>query len=286
MGNFMIYFLLLTKTHNEEDFIFWYRFHKRLIPTAKFVILDNESTVNLFKLVDKNEIILPIEGFPDQHNLYNKIFNEMNIFKDGDHVVILDDDEYIYFKDKNDEMDISSFEEVIMACDKEVLMIPQILISTEEVRLDRYEKLPIPITHTYRRNDKATTCKSIIKYNNKRTYDFTANTAGGTRGHIPSIDGKVEGHYFAWWKKNGGVGVEVVTYPLVNPPFADVDYKNNIRLYHYHIKSRNDWDIKIHRGSCALKTPWYSNILENNIFYGGYNTEDIEMKELYERYSR
>lgn len=280
----MIYFLLLVKAHNEADFRYWYRYHRRLVPQAKFVILDNESTVNLFNIVDRQEIILPITGFPDQHNLYTRVFNDYRLFKDGDFVQILDDDEFLYFNDKNDPMGTVFYEDVLKKCDKEVLLIPQILISTQEVKDNRYDQAPLPTTHTYRRSDKATTCKSIIRYDSKHKYDFTVNTSGGTRGHIPAVDGKVEGFYFTWWKNHDAPIPEVVTYPLINPPFAEVDYSSNVRLYHYHIKSRKDWDIKIARGSCALKTPWYKAKLEDNVFYGGYDTEDTDMKELYERY--
>lgn len=278
----MINYLVLTKTHNEKDFCFWYKYHRNLIPSARFVFLDNESPVNLIKLVNKKDLVLPIAGFPDQHNLYNKIFNS-HIFNDGDYVIIIDDDEYLYFNDKNDLNHVSFIEDVLKKADKDNLLVPQVLISQQTVPDNRPEKLPLPYTHTYRRNDKATTCKSIIRYNSKSTYDFTVNTSGGTRGHIPAIDGKVEGYYFTWWKKHDEVDVEVVTYPVPNPPFADVDYSSNIRLYHYHIKSKEDWDIKIARGSCALKKPWYSEKLEENKFYGGYDTLDLDMKELYER---
>ena len=263
--------------------MYWYQYHRRLVPTARFVFLDNESEINLYECVDRKEIILPVSGFPDQHNLYNKIFNDSHIFSDGDYVVIFDDDEYLYFNDKNDHSDVCFFEDVLVSAGKDNLLIPQVLISQQKVPEDRHYALPLPITHLYRRNDLATTCKSIIHYNSKSTYDFTVNTSGGTRGHIPSIDGKVDGYYFTWWKKQGEIGVETMTYAVPNPPFATVDYDSNIRLYHFHIKSRKDWNKKVARGSCASRKPWYSTKLEENKFYGGYNTLDTDMKELYER---
>lgn len=279
----MVKFLLLTKSHDAYDFDCWYKYHKHLVPGAQFVILDNESTVNLYDRVSKNDIIIPVEGFPDQHNLYNRVFNEMNIFKDGDFIIICDDDEYIYFHDKNDPMDTVFIEDVLRKCDKDNLVIPQVLVSTNEVLQQRIPNVPITITHCYRRNDVATTGKSIIRYNHKSNYDFTYTPANGARGHVPSIDGKVEAYCFTWWKKQGTVDCEVLTFRLGDPPFAQVDYNNNIRLYHYHIKSRKEWDIKIARGSCALKVPWYKDKLEDNIFYGGYDTLDTDMKDLYER---
>ena len=280
----MINYLVLIKAYNTADFKYWYSYHKHLIPTARFVFLDNESAINLFELTDKKDIILPIVGFPDQHNLYNKIFNNSHLFSDGDYVIIIDDDEYLYFHDKNDNSHSCFVEDVLRQAAKPNLLVPQVLISQPTVPDSRPDKLPLPYTHIYRRNDLATTCKSIICYNSKSKYDFTVNTSGGTRGHIPSIDGKIEGFYFTWWKKKEDlVGVETLTFPVPNPPFAIVDYNSNVRLYHFHIKSKEDWKIKVERGSCAQKTPWYSSILEENKFYGGYDTLDMDMKEQYER---
>lgn len=281
----MIHYLVLIRAHNEKDFLYWYEYHRNLTPNARFVFLDNESTVNLYNIVKHDDVVLPITGFPDQHNLYNKIFNNSKLFVDGDFVIIIDDDEYLYFNDKNDPNHTSFIEDVLVRADKDNLLIPQILISKQEVPAARHENLPLPYTHTYRRNDIATTCKSIIRYNSGARYDFTVNTSGGTRGHIPAIDGIVEGYYFTWWKKHDAVDVEVLTFPVPNPPFANVDYDSNIRLYHYHIKSLEDWDIKVARGSCALRKPWYSNVLTENKFYGGYDTLDLDMMELYERNS-
>lgn len=281
----MLNFLVLTKTHDKWDFLYWYRFHCNLYPSARFVILDNESPVNLLGIVNSKDIVIPIQGFPDQHNLYNKVFNDMNLFKDGDFVSIIDDDEYLYFKDRNDPVDVSSLEEVLKKADKDVLLVPQILISTREVLNDRHDRQPLPCSHTYRRNDVGTTSKAIIRYRKGDIYDFTVNGVGGTRGHIPAINGNMEGYSFAWWKKEGSIEPEVITFHVPNPPFVAVDYSSNIRLYHFHVKSRKDWDIKIARGSCATRVPWYKERLEENVFFGGYDTEDLDMKELYERYA-
>lgn len=281
----MLNFLVLTKTYNEKDFLYWYRYHRNMFPMARFVFLDNESPVNLLNIISAKDVLLPVHGFPDQHNLYNRMFNESNIFQDGDFVSIIDDDEYLYFQDRNDKGNVSVFEEVLEKAGKDVLLIPQILISTRTVLDDRHEQYPLPCSHTYRRNDVGTTSKAVIHFHKGFTYDFTVNGVGGTRGHVPAINGKVEGYSFAWWKKEDSVEPEVVTFPVPNPPFVRVDYDSNIRLYHYHVKSRKDWDIKIARGSCASRIPWYPTRLEEHQFFGGYDTEDLDMKGVYEQHS-
>lgn len=280
----MLNFLVLTKTYNEKDFLYWYRYHKNMFQLARFVFLDNDSPVNILRIVSSKDIVLPIHGFPNQHNLYNRIFNGSNIFQEGDFVSIIDDDEYLYFNDKNDTANVSIIEEVLAKADKDVLLVPQILISTNELLEDRFDKYPLPCSHIYRRTDVGTTSKSIIRYHKGSVYDFTVNTVGGTRGHIPSIDGKVEGFSFAWWKSKDSVEPEVVTFEVPNPPFVAVDYDSNIRLYHYHIKSKKDWEIKIARGSCASRVPWYAEKIEENKFFGGYTVKDLSMKELYEQH--
>jgi hypothetical protein len=50
-------------------------------------------------------------------------------------------------------------------------------------------------------------------------------------------------------------------------------------LYHYHIKSEEDWEKKINRGSAAVDHQWYDADVKQNKYFGDYNILDMTMFE-------
>lgn len=280
----MINFILLTKTYNESDFINWYSYHKKLAPNARVIVIDNESPVDIKKHISAGDIYHCLKGFPNQYEIYSKIVNERKFVNEGDWCIFIDDDEYIYFNDKNDKDRVVKFEDVIEKyVHNNVIMIPQIFMSTEKV-LSKRANVPLPVSHIYRRSDQSTQCKCIVKVESPFTYDFSMPTPDdGIFGHVPALNGRHAGTYMTWWKNHNDNDFQTRYYWIINKTFANVDFSSNLRLYHYHIKSKEDWDIKVKRGSAATKIPWYDNLLEKNMFYGGYDKIDKDMRDLYER---
>jgi hypothetical protein len=162
-------------------------------------------------------------------------------------------------------------------------------MSTQELLPDRDTRIPMPEMFTYRRNDAATTVKCIVKYSKNKTYAWKC-TSTDSAGHVPFVNGKRNAAIFTGWFAKDSAGnilvdqIETLLFPL-HDSIASVDYSSNIRLYHYHIKSRWDWDNKIARGSCSRKVPWYANDIEKNIFYGNYDIQDTGMYDEYVRVS-
>jgi hypothetical protein len=67
-----------------------------------------------------------------------------------------------------------------------------------------------------------------------------------------------------------GSDVSKTTYGLVS-------YDAPLRLYHYHIKSLDDWKHKLARGSAANTVQIYNEDITKNIWYGGYDFIDLTM---------
>mgnify|MGYP001375674560 CR=1 FL=1 len=247
----MNYLIVLTKCYNVKDFMLFYDYHSLYFD--RILVFDNESPV---KIPVKSEMVL---GFPDQYDLYNNIFKNYP-FKTDDLVCFLDDDEYLYTS-----LDKSRFNDTVYGVldryGASILHMPEILISTRVLLSKRQETLPI--SSRYIRLDKGNTCKCIIRYD-KVDYDFKFRNEkiADTIGHIPSINGKK-------------YSVGLSTFPDISySSYAKVDLEAKIRLYHYHIKSENDWLIKLNRGSAATKIPWYDIDIRKNYAFGGYDTMD------------
>ena len=73
-----------------------------------------------------------------------------------------------------------------------------------------------------------------------------------------------------------GSDVSKTTYGLVS-------YDAPLRLYHYHIKSLDDWKHKLARGSAANAEQFYDEDITKNKWYGGYEVPDLSMQHLRQR---
>jgi len=301
-----LHFVLLTKAYDEPDIRYWLQYHSKRFDGARFTIVDNDSIVDVKKIAD--EILgdyhyIRLNGFPNQRKLYADLMNGAygKIFRENEAVAFFDDDEYFYLRDPNDEKNELDYRQVLhdafgmhfepedsinIEFDFETLVIPHINMSTRDVLIDRNPSCPLALTHTEQRNDTESTVKCIVRFSEYNEYEWKIQPGIDEAGHVPFVNGERKAAMFTAWvdRETKGHPLKTLTFPIGNTSFGTIDYKSNVRLYHYHIKSQWDWDEKIKRGSCACLTPWYSPKLEENCFYGGYEFFDFDMKDEFLRY--
>ena len=285
----MIHVVCLTKTYNYSDLAVWFTYYDKL--GYRIHLIDNDSSCSIDNLVKgTNHTYEKISGWPDQWNLFNKILNENRYgFEKGDLVAFIDDDEFLWYyldywkmveqyepryKDKYYEP-MEKYVEGLMGRQLFIglggcILIPQTLMSTHELMLVRPRNSYIE-THLYRRNDKSTQGKAIVMYDPKFKYDFTVKT-GKEIGHVPVISKEKDIEHQTRFSYVNGEGISQSTY-------GDTDYTACLRLYHYHIKSEEDWEKKINRGSAAVDRQWYDADVRKNLYFGDYNILDMTMFE-------
>lgn len=266
----MIHFILLTKSYSENDFRCWYLYHKKLF-NAHFIIIDNESSIDIKNIIEHTDEYIKITGFPNQYALYNDILNNSDYFSNGDYVITIDDDEYLYYDGTQE-----SFIKILNQSPTDVISIPQILISTHKLAKERVSTFPMPITHLYIREDYANVCKSIVRWNGCCIYNYNKSDKVGVFGHVPCINGNKMITSTPHINNN-----DVSFDTFENSAFAIIDYSSKLKLFHYHIKSEYDWNKKIQRGSAATIKPWYDSELHKNIFFENYNKICIDNMKLF-----
>lgn len=269
----MVHLICLTKTYNVNDIEAWLQYHSKFIDCIW--LLDNDSIVgcdameNVAKKYGARYI--NIAGFADQWALFAQILNKKTqiSLKNDDFVMFLDDDEYLYIKDyKNAEKVIKSqFRQL------DCVLLPEILMSTKHYQAKRASVLPE--FATYRRADLSSQGKAIIWWNDWSKYSYTMHDV--EKGHVPWIN---ERRY----SDVVGSGVSKTTYGLTQ---KDIE-NQEIALIHYHIKSEDDWNMKIKRGSAATPSTEtrqngsYDDDIHKNIKFGGYDLLDFTMKKHFE----
>ena len=301
-----LHFVLLTKAYDEPDIKYWLQYHSKRFDGARFTIVDNDSIVDVKKIADEilgNYHYIRLNGFPNQRKLYADLMNGAygKIFRENEAVAFFDDDEYFYLRDPNDDKNELDYRQVLhdafgmhfepedsinIEFDFETLVIPHINMSTRDILIDRNPSCPLAMTHTERRNDTESTVKCIVRFSEYNEYEWKIQPGIDEAGHVPFVNGERKAAMFTAWvdRETKGHPLKTLTFPIGNTSFGTIDYKSNVRLYHYHIKSQWDWDEKIKRGSCACLTPWYSPKLEENCFYGGYEFFDFDMQDEFLRY--
>ena len=239
----MIHLICLTKPYNENDFKLWYKWHKAL-GIDRIHIYHNDSNLRIDRYVNPPDTYQYINGWPNQWQLYNDILKENPYkFETEDIVIFLDDDEFLWY-DISQKLDAVLMKQFRML---DCVMLPQILMSTKNITEQRSDDL---IQHSiYRRNDLANQGKCILLYNPNNEYDFTKEEQN-ERGHIPFINDMR-------FSDVVGSDVSKTTYGLVS-------YDAPLRLYHYHIKSLDDWKHKLARGSAANAEQFYDEDITKN----------------------
>lgn len=255
----MLHLILLTKTYNIDDYNAWLKYHSKL--NCKIHVINNDSICSLDSsiLATYEEI----HGWPDQYTLYDKIFKENRYnFANDDYVLTIDDDEYLWY----DSTRFTSIENAIqyyMSNTSFSLLLPQILMSTHHIRKHR-DKI-LPLYALYRRNDLSSQGKAIVQYDFESKYQYKHNKI--EQGHVPFINN------LRW----STVVCDKAGVHLSNTTYGETDYQCGLRLYHYHIKSLDDWKIKYERGSAAVKTQWYDKDITKNLAYDHYEIQDLTM---------
>lgn len=272
----MKHIVCLTKTYNLDDFKLWYNYHSSLGYVIH--IIDNESICNIQTLLKTKDTYTRLTGWPNQWELYNEICrNNWYNFMDGDFVAFIDDDEYIWYyldyykiieKDdpkymgKNYESIEEYLEKQMTEYKLDCVIMPQILMSTSEFKKDRKENL-IDFSR-YTRNDMTSQGKVFIKYKAINNYDFSFDKV--ETGHVPYIN---------------GIRKSIVNAcGTTDSTYGGVDRTACLRLFHYHIKSEYDWNLKYLRGSAAVDHQWYDKDIINNKNFGGYIIKDDTMYEM------
>lgn len=252
----MIHLVCLTKSYNENDFKLWYSWHKS-IGVDRIHVYDNESTVNIKKFVTGKDTYNKITGWPNQWQMFSDILNHnaLNMNK-NDLVMFFDDDEYIWHNMVKP-LETTLYNQFkLLGC----VLVPQILMSTKDFQLQRSKNL-IEQSY-YRRNDSSNQGKCILLYDSSNEYDFTKEEQN-EKGHVPFI--------------NGMRYSEVVGSDCSKTTYGLVDYDAPVRLYHYHVKSADDWKHKIERGSAACKVQYYDSDITKDKWYGKYEIIDLTM---------
>ena len=272
----MVHVICLTKSYNYLDFKDWLKWYIKL---GCFIhIIDNDSSIPIFDFVSSylklgmpyhNDVNLnvtydKIEGWPNQYKLYEEIMKDNRYgFQENDIIYFLDDDEYLWYK--HSAMDVISYPNLEAALDSQFrqldcVLVPQILMSSKNLPSSRNGSLIKD--NYYRRNDYTTQGKAFFCYHSGVKYKFYKKN-DKENGHVPWINGIRISEVV-------GSGVSKTTYGIT-------DYNGPVRLYHYHLKSKADWNLKIERGSAAVDHQWYDKDVRKDPYYGGYSIPDFTM---------
>lgn len=264
-----IHVICLTKTYNLSDLDNWLKWYGKGLKVDWVHLIDNDSEANVESLFIENKYCKnltyeKVSGWPNQYKIYEDILNHNKYsFNKNDLIMFLDDDEFIYFDEEFEDHRYKDFYDVLNQQFNQLncAVLPQILISSKNLLKSRKGQSYIETCY-YRRNEISSQCKSIIKYDPTAKYRFTKKNAKEI-GHVPWING-------IRMSDVHGCGVTKTTY-------AALDYHCPLQLYHYHIKSQEDWDIKINRGSAAVDHQWYNSDIKKNSNFGGYEVIDMNI---------
>lgn len=271
----MLHIVCLTKTYKLDDIEAWLQYHSFL--GAKVWLIDNDSFVKqtAMKLLSNkySANYIELHGFANQWHLFSDILNQITEikFREDDLVCFLDDDEYLCVNCERDNLEqtiCNQFRQL------DCVMLPEILMSTRKYRAKRNEVLPL--FSTYRRSDTSSQGKAIVWWNSWHTYDYTLHSE--EVGHIPWIDGRR-------YSEVVGSDVSKTTYGLTPQELST----QPIALVHYHVKSQEDWKVKIERGSAAnpsteeRQNGSYDSDIRKDIKFGNYTIQDLTMKRHFEK---
>lgn len=269
MTNNTLHIICLTKSYNLLDFETWYKYYRSLGGNIVIHVIDNDSSVDIKSIVKKPDTYEKMEGWPNQWKLFDTILNQNTYnITENDYVIFADDDEYFWFDGRWEARIGDEFLETPL----DVICVPQIYMSS--MHLNEQRSAPYVFTNYYRRNDFSSQGKSIILYSPHIKYCFSKNNR--EVGHIPFTKYPGSKEWFRMAKVVGSDITKDSTYGLTA-------HEAGIRLYHYHLKSLDDWKNKWARGSAACEKHPYEEDIHKNPGYGGYDTIDLTMKKYFEK---
>ena len=262
-----LHIICLTKSYNKLDFDLWLKYYKSL--GACVHIIDNESSIDIdssswSQVGDSYE---RIEGWPNQWKLFDDILNQNWYgFQYGDYIIFADDDEYFWFNGDAKTVINNEFKRTQL----DLLCVPQIYISSQ--KLEKQRSGPYVLDNYYIRHDFSSQGKAVIYYNPNMKYCFSKNNK--EIGHIPFL--KYPGSK-EWIRMAKVIGSDITK----DSTYGITDHKANLRLYHYHLKSIDDWNKKWARGSAACDNQPYSEDFHNNPGFDGYDSIDLTIKNYF-----
>lgn len=272
----MINICILTKPRflsDLDNLLEWYVLNREALSIRKITVFCNFPWYYTFQ-ADFIEFVKvqPYEGFHKQKELYTEYMKRCDI-PEGDYAIFLDDDEYLYYDAKVYGKNLSQlFDEYSRVSYK----VPEILMSTKVLSADR-GFANMPDFCCMRRDDKSSQVKTFVKYMKSYTYDYVTKISEEHLPlHTPLINGNLTASILYDDEKDGSLQVYDDS-----SSYAETDYEFPLRIYHYHIKSYQDWQYKLRRGSAASGKPWYQESIYDNIFFGGYDTEDTTIKDAF-----
>lgn len=264
----MIHIVCLTKSYNKLDFELWYRYYKSY--NVKIHVIDNESCVDVKPIIKKDDTYELLTGWPNQWKLFDTIMNENPYgFNYGDYIIFADDDEYFWFNGDINQIIDNEFNKTQL----DLLCVPQIYISTSKLQEQRSS--PYVYSHYYIRNDFSSQGKAIIYYNPNMRYCFSKNDK--ELGHIPWVKYP---NSKEWLRMAQVVGSGITK----DSTYGITDRNADIRLYHYHMKSIDDWHKKWKRGSAACEKQPYSEDFHENPGFDQYNSIDMTIKNRFKSF--
>ncbi len=268
--------ICLTKHNNLLNFYDWALYHKKL-GFNRILIIDNNSIVNIKPICEnlKLEYIWYNKKWPNQNKLYDTLF--LNNIENDTFVTCIDDDEFFWIDTKFNNIN-EAINWYYNTYNYDVFYFPWNFMSSNTL-LEKTNGYWIN-TLTYRKNNQLSVGiqgKSIIKFNKNNEYkwDFILLNKN-IGGHMPFIN-----------NKRIAINSEgEIMEGLYSLPDTKLDNSTNakIRLFHYHIKSLEDWNWKIKRGSAANINQIYDSDINKDRFFGNYILKDNSMIKAKERF--
>ena len=265
----MLNVVMLSKPRFIEDLEDIIRYYNTVFNARVIAFCNFENT---FKSTDNIIIrtVAPYNGFHRQALLYEDFMNSNDILNDGDYVLFVDDDEYLYSPS-----DIK-LEDMFKIYNRDMYVFTEVMMSSKELLDTRDSSQRLYNILTYKQTRKDSQLKSAIRYHKDYIYDFhTKLKEDHLPLHTPLINNEFKASMLYF-----DVDGRLNCYDGLTSSYAMIPTDSlSPKIYHYHIKSKEDWEFKIMRGSAASRTPWYDSDITKNIFYDGYDKEDLMFRQ-------
>jgi hypothetical protein len=245
--------LLLTKTYNEVDLVDFIN-HYKALNFNKITILNNDSTIDIKKFASDTIEIIDIRGEIYQNAIYQDYFKE----KRSKWVFVVDDDEFLYLGE--DVTDVNSI-------------------------LENYENHPGLSINWQMISSQPTDDRLTLSFLDYCVY--IDNPCSIVNSHVKTIINNEYSDFMIFIDPHLPIFNERQIFSVnfdkieVKYPFND-SYCNKILLYHYFVKSRKDWEIKVNRPRPSF--PGKKIMYSYDEICIGYNTLDNKIESFKEKY--
>jgi len=260
----MIYsdLVLCTKSYNEQDTLDWIQ-HYTTFNFDKITIFNNESPIDIHSLLKPYKCdIIDVPGYLDYYNLLDNYCKKSDAFW----VFPIDDDEFLYLNETPTNINdfICNYEEFSgLSVNWQCLSAHNTLTRPVPSAIDYCLYGQEPIVSKEQLSSINTHIKCFVQPSRVRNYVAQPHIPALTAGHIVDYD-------------------KVITRDVANEK-----WNNKILLYHYYIKSKEDWDKKMKRGSEGKLYPVDSSFFSTyDQVCTGYTVYDDKLKKYTDSYCR